>query len=73
MTRGETSKVLRGTDGRGVIAIVVAALIIASAFWVGALWSTGASRQSASWVSGSNPGSADDPAAPSADSGAAPE
>jgi hypothetical protein len=73
MTRGETRKVLRGTNGRGVIAIVIAALTIAGAFGVGALWSIGASKQSASWVSGSDSGSAEDPAAPAADPGAAPE
>jgi len=79
MTRGETNKVLRRNGGRGVIAVVVTAITIASALWLGASWNSGSTESAswnsgtsgtASWVSGAD---SDGPAATAAGSGAAPE
>ena len=83
MTRGSTKNVVWSIGGRELIAVVVVALTIAGAFWMGVSWSTGGSLQSASWNSGSSldaswlsgpgAGSTDDLAVVTPDSGAAPE
>jgi hypothetical protein len=70
MTRGETRSILCSTTRRGLIAAIAALTI---AFWVGASWSTAASRQSASWVSGPGAESPYDPAAATAGSDTATE
>ena len=63
MTPRET-KSLWGTGGRNQIVAAIALLTLVSAFWLGAgSWNDSNSRQSASWVSGSNEESPDDPAA----------
>jgi hypothetical protein len=63
------TKSLWGTGGHNLIVAAIALVTLVSAFWLGASsWNDGNSRQSASWntaswVSGSNEGSLDDPAA----------
>jgi hypothetical protein len=55
------TKGLWSRRGRDLIVTAIAVLTLVSAFWLGAVsWNDNASRQSASWVSGTDAGSPDD-------------
>jgi len=73
VTRQESKRAFWGTGRRGLMVAAIAALTLLSAFWAGASGTSGTTRQSASWVSGSNADSPDDLAAPTTDSESAAE